>query len=184
MAAVTLAGCACARDPVTGTAYAPIASYPTELTACMLRQGCAPLCRAVLHIGDAEIRRCELVAFDGLDPGAPPRQPLTPGDLQQLRGATVRVTYVPDACADGGSAWGDGHDSSTDDGSADDGSTDDGSTDDGSTDDGSTDDGSTDDGSTDDGSTDDGSTDDGSTDDGSTDDGSTPRARPPASTRR
>jgi len=112
MAAVTLAGCACSSDPVTGTAHATMASYPTELTACILDQGCTPLCRAMFHIGDAEIRRCELVAFDGRDPGAPPTQPLTPRDLQQIRGGTVRVTYVPNACKDGDSAWDDGYDGS------------------------------------------------------------------------
>jgi hypothetical protein len=169
MAAVTLAGCVCSGDPVTETAYATMASYPTELTACILHQDCVPLCRAVFPIGDAEIRSCELWALD--EPSTRVNTALTPCDLQQVRGAQVRVSYVRQTCSFDVSAWADGDDGSIDDGSTDDGSTDDGSTDDGSTDDGSTDDGSTDDGSTDDGSTDDGSTDDGSTDDGSTDDG-------------
>ena len=161
MAAVTLAGCVCSSDPVTETAYASMARYPTELSACILHQGCSQLCQTVFLIGDAEIQRCELVAFDGHLPGASPGKPLTADDLWQIRGGTVRVTYVPNVCEDSSSAEDGGYDGSTDDGSTDDGSTDDGSTDDGSTDDGSTDDGSTDDGSTDDGSTDDGSTDDG-----------------------
>ena len=104
-----------------------MASYPTELTACILDQACEPLCRAVFQIGDAEIQRCELLAVDGGAPGAQPANPPTPADLPQVRGASVRVTYVAHAaCDDGGSWWGSG-----DDGSADDGSTDDGSTDDG-----------------------------------------------------
>ncbi len=177
-----LAGCTCPRDPVTETAYAAMASYPTEIEACIPhqectstgctpRQDCMPLCRAVLQIGDAEIQRCELVTVDVYDPGAPSGQPMQQGDLQQVRGATVRVTYIPDVCDDG-SAADSGYDQPTDDGSTDDGSCDDGSCDGGSTDDGSCDDGSCDDGSTDGGSCDGGSCDGGSGDDGSGDDGS------------
>ena len=178
---MTLAGCACSSDPVTETAYAAMASFPAQLTTCIVQRDCAPLCRAVFQIGDAEIERCELVAFDGYDPVASTGRPVTADDLKPLRGATVRVTYVVDACSGGDSVGDTGYDGSagagsTDDGSADDGSADDGS-DDGSADDGS-DDGSADDGS-DDGSTDDGSTDDGSTDDGSTDDGDDSPRRPP-----
>ncbi|HEX3758452.1 MAG TPA: hypothetical protein VHW23_07080 [Kofleriaceae bacterium] len=176
MAAVTLAGCLCSSDPVTETAYATMASYPVELTSCILQHDCESLCRSVFQIWDAKLQRCELDGFDGYVPAAAPGKPLTPDDLQQLRGATVRITYTRDTCSDDGSAWGGGDDGSTygspDDGSTDGGSTcDDGSCD-GSTDDGSTcDDGSCD-GSTDDGSTcDDGSC-DGSGDDGSGDDGS------------
>ncbi|HEX3477708.1 MAG TPA: hypothetical protein VHT91_21955 [Kofleriaceae bacterium] len=171
MAAVTLAGCMCSSDPVTETAYASMALYRSDLTACMVHQQCELLCRAVFAIGDAEIQRCELIALDGYPPGVVPAKPLTPDELQRIGGGTLRVTYVRQACDDGDGAWDGGYDDSTDDGSTDDGSTDDGSTDDGSTDDGSTDDGSTDDGSTDGGSTDDGSTDDGSTDDPWNDDG-------------
>jgi hypothetical protein len=203
---VTLAGCTCPRDPVTETAYAAMATYPAELAACIPhqectptacvppqectpaactpRQDCTPLCRAVFQIGDAEIESCELVAVDVYDPGAPPGQPMKPGELQSLRGATVQVTYLPNVCADDGSAGYDGYDEPSDDGSTDDGSTDDGSTDDGSCDDGSCDDGSGDDGSGDDGSGDDGSGDGGSDDGGdATGAGSSLRHVPPPATR-
>src|SRR3979409_2408290 len=103
MAAVTLAGCACSRDPVTETADAPMARYPTDLTVCILRQVCTPLCIAVFQIGDAEIQDCRLVALDGHDPRALSGKPLTPADLQQVRVGTVRVTYVPAACDAGDS---------------------------------------------------------------------------------
>src|SRR5215468_9639028 len=84
MAAVTLAGCVCSSKPITETAYASMATNPTELTACVLHGECEPLCRAVFLIGDAEIQRCELVALDSCDPNVPLSKPLTPDDLQQL----------------------------------------------------------------------------------------------------
>jgi hypothetical protein len=186
MATMTLAGCVCASDPVTETAYAPMARYPSQLTACIDQHDCESLCRSVFQIWDAAISRCELKALDLVPAAAPgtPGAPVTPDELQRLRGATVRVTYVPDACSDDGSVWGGGDDGSSDGGSTcDDGSCG-GSSDDGSTcDDGSCD-GSSDDGSTcDDGSCD-GSSDDGSTDDGSTDGGDgSPRKPPPAGAR-
>ena len=175
LAAVTLAGCLCKDTRVTRTAYASMASYPRELGGCVVNQACVALCSAVFQLdGDVDIESCDLISLDTA--AAPASGSATP-DLQQLRGANVRVSYIEHAaCVDDGfdvSFGGDdgGYDDGSDDGGYDDGS-DDGGCDDGSCDDGGYGDGS-DDGSGDDGSGtgDDGGGDDGGGDDGGGDDG-------------
>jgi hypothetical protein len=170
---VSFAGCACDDTPVTRTAYVSAASFSVPLTACIVDHVCPPLCSAVFQLdGDVDIERCELTALDGPVPAAPPAAGAPPPDLTQLRGATVRVTYLEHAQCDDDFAA--GIDGTTDDGS-DDGTTDDGSdtgSDDGSMDDGGSGDGDDggDDGGDDDGGGDDGGGDDGGGDDGGGDD--------------
>src|SRR5262245_32303725 len=169
LATVTLAGCLCKDTRVTRTAYASMASYHNELTACVVNQACVALCSAVFQLdGDVDIESCDLIS---LDAAAPPASGSATPDPQQLRGAMVRVSYIEHAaCVDDGfDGWFGGDDGGYDDGSDDgyDDGSDDGSCDDGSCDDGGYDDGS-DDGSGDDGS---GTGDDGGGDDGGGDDG-------------
>jgi uncharacterized membrane protein YgcG len=170
--AALLAGCVCKGETLTQTAYASMATYPKELTACIVARRCLPLCTAVFQI-DGDIERCELIEFDQptMPPLPTPGPMSSPADLETLRGATVQVTYVEHvACDDDGSWWDiGGWDDGSDDVSGDDGASDGGSVDDGS-DDGSTDDGS-DDGSDDDPGDDGGDDGGGDGGDGGGDDG-------------
>lgn len=154
LATVVMTGCPCNDTRVTRTAYAALASYPDQLTACVANHRCRSLCKAVFQLGsDVDIDRCDITSLDGtVGPAA--HGSITP-NLQQLRGATIEVAYFEHTqCDDGFDVFIDGSgDDTWDDGSTDDGN-DDGSTDDGS-DDGSTDDGS-DDGGDDGGGDDDG----------------------------
>src|ERR1044071_742402 len=158
LATVTLAGCLCKDTRVTRTAYASMASYHNELTACVVNQACVALCSAVFQLdGDVDIESCDLTSLDAVAPPAsgpatPASGPASP-DPQQLRGATVRVSYIEHAaCVDDGfDGWFDGGDDGGYDDGSDDGS-DDGDYDDGGGYDDGSDDGSTDDGGGDDGS--------------------------------
>ena len=172
LATVMLAGCLCKDTRVTRTAYAAMASYRNELTSCVVNQACVALCSAVFQLGgDADIESCDLIS---LDTAAAPASGSASPDPQQLRGATVRVSYIEHAaCVDDGfDGWFDGGDDGGYDDGSDDGSDDSDYDDGGGYDDGS-DDGSTDDGGGDDGSGtgDDGGGDDGGGDGGGGDDG-------------
>ena len=160
LATVTLAGCLCKDTRVTRTAYASMASYGSELGGCVVNQACVALCSRLFQLdGDVDIESCDLIS---LDAAAPPASGSATPDLQQLRGAMVRVSYIEHAaCVDDGfDGWFDGGD----DGGYDDGSDD--GYDDGSCDDGSCDDGGYDDGSDDGGDDGSGTGDDGGGDDG------------------
>src|ERR1041384_8392975 len=101
-----------------------------ELTSCVVNQGCVALCGAVFQLGgDADSQSCALIS---LDTAAAPASGSASPDPQQLRGATVRVSYIEHAaCVDDGfDGWFDGGDDGGYDDGSDDGS-DDGDYDDG-----------------------------------------------------
>ena len=161
---LVLSGCSdlCAGNRGSEVAFADMATYGDQITACVRGQGCDRLCSDALQL-DARIESCEITSVVRQD-ATTQDAPIAPSiDLQVVRGVNLRVTYVEQATCD------QGVDVTVNDGSGDDGSADDGSPGDGSCD-GSCDDGS-DDGSSDDCSGDDGSGDDGSGGDGSGDGG-------------
>jgi hypothetical protein len=121
MTVAVLGGCLCPGERVTGSAYASMASFRSQITACIVEHECERLCADVLGFGDgAEIESCVITAVD--------RAPATlavasaADDLSLVIGVSLRITYVmQEACS---VDWAD--DDWTDDGSTDDGSTDDG----------------------------------------------------------
>ena len=140
-----LGGCMCPSERVTGTAYATMASFGSQITACMTRLACTQLCADVFALGDgAEIERCEITAIDRQAP-ATRTLARAADDLALVIGVSLSVTYVEQASCGFGIGFGAG----IDDGWSDDGASDDGAIDDGSTDDGG-DDWGDDDGSDDD----------------------------------
>ncbi|HEX4416963.1 MAG TPA: hypothetical protein VH165_03645 [Kofleriaceae bacterium] len=164
VAVLALGGCTdfCVGDQVATVGFARSAEHSDELAACIQHHECKPLCADVFQI-DGDVEQCDVTSVmrDDLSTQTGPIAPTV--DVSKLRGANLRVVYVPRVqCSSANDvSWSDPGD---DDGSCDDGSCDGGS-DDGSGDDGSCDDGSCDGGS-DNGSGDDGSGDDGSGDDG------------------
>ena len=144
MAAV-LGGCMCPGERVTSTAYATMASFGPQITACMTRLACTQLCADVFGLGDdAEIERCEITSIDRQAP-ASRTVARAADDLALVIGVSLSVTYVEQASCGFGIGFGAG----IDDGWSDDDASDDGSTDDGD-DDWGDDDWGDDDGSDDD----------------------------------
>src|SRR5678815_3075728 len=158
MAAV-LGGCMCPGQRVTSTAYAAMASFGPQITACMTRLACTQLCADVFGLGDdAEIERCEITSIDRQAP-ASRTVARAADDLALVIGVSLSVTYVEQASCGFGIGFGAG----IDDGWSDDDGSDDDPGDDGGDDCGCDDPG--DDGG-DDGGGDDGGGDDGGGDGG------------------
>src|SRR5262245_17179344 len=96
MAAV-IGGCMCPSERVTGTAYATMASFGPQITACLTRLACTQLCADVFALGDdAQIERCEITSIDRQSPAAP-TVARAADDAALVTGVSLSVTYVEQA---------------------------------------------------------------------------------------